>query len=93
MRIQVNGEAREVGDKLTLPELIASLSLKPEQIAIELNQEVIRRVEWQATILREDDKVEIVHFVGGGCSRRGGEHEHTAGARNANNGGKQVRVL
>ena len=53
-------------DQLNLAELIAILSLKPEQIAIELNQTVIRRGQWQATTLRDDDKVEIVHFVGGG---------------------------
>lgn len=66
LRIQVNGEPREVKDKLPLPELISNLSLKPEQIAIELNEKVIRRVEWEAMILRENDKIEIVHFVGGG---------------------------
>jgi thiamine biosynthesis protein ThiS len=66
LRIQVNGQPREVEDSLSLPDLVASLDLKPEQIAIELNQTVIRRGHWQSTILREDDKVEIVHFVGGG---------------------------
>lgn len=66
MRININGEPREVEDNLSLPELIGSLNLRPEQIAIELNQTVIRRAQWQTTNLRENDKVEIVHFVGGG---------------------------
>ena len=66
MRIQVNGQPREAEDNLNLQGLIESLDLKPEQIAIELNQTVIRRLHWESTILREDDKVEIVHFVGGG---------------------------
>jgi len=66
LRIQINGQPREAEDSLNLRELIVSLDLKPEQIAIELNQTVIRRMHWQSTILREDDKVEIVHFVGGG---------------------------
>ena len=70
MRIQVNGQPREIADNLDLSQLIASLNLKPEQIAVELNQTVVRRVQWQATILREDDKVEIVHFVGGGGQAR-----------------------
>jgi thiamine biosynthesis protein ThiS len=70
LRIHVNGQPREVEDNPSLPELIASLDLKPEQIAIELNQTVIRRMHWQSTILREDDKVEIVHFVGGGFEGR-----------------------
>ena len=66
MRIQINGQPKEAEDNLNLRDLIATLNLKPEQIAIELNQTVIRRIHWQSTILREDDKVEIVHFVGGG---------------------------
>jgi sulfur carrier protein len=43
------------------------LDLKPEQIAIELNHNVVRRAQWENTFLQPDDKVEIVHFVGGGC--------------------------
>ncbi len=66
MRIQVNGEPREVAENLSLPELVASLNLKPEQIAIELNHSVVRRAAVAETMLHADDKVEIVHFVGGG---------------------------
>lgn len=70
MLIQVNGEPREVGENISLPELIAGLNLKPEQIAIELNHEVVRRALWENTLLQPDDKVEIVHFVGGGETSR-----------------------
>ena len=66
MIIQVNGEPQEVKENMSLPELVASLSLKAEQVAIELNQSVVRRAQWESTRLREGDKVEIVHFVGGG---------------------------
>ena len=66
MRIQVNGELREVDDQLPLSALVLILSLKPEQIAIELNKQVVRRAQWIETLLREGDQVEIVHFVGGG---------------------------
>jgi len=66
LRIQVNGEPREVRDNLSIPELIASLNLKAEQVAIELNQNVVRRAQWETTKLQADDKLEIVHFVGGG---------------------------
>ncbi len=61
--IQVNGQPRVAEDSLNLRDLVESLDLKPEQIAIELNQTVIRRMHWQSTILREDDKVEIVQLV------------------------------
>ena len=66
MRIQVNGEPREVEENVSIPKLVAELKLKPEQIAIELNHKVVRRAQWDNTLLRPDDKVEIVHFVGGG---------------------------
>jgi thiamine biosynthesis protein ThiS len=64
--IQLNGEPQEVKENISLPELVAGLSLKAEQVAIELNQSVVRRAQWESTRLREGDKVEIVHFVGGG---------------------------
>jgi thiamine biosynthesis protein ThiS len=66
LRILVNGEPREVKEDMSLPELVAVLSLKAEQIAIELNATVVRRAEWESTVLHVDDKIEIVHFVGGG---------------------------
>ena len=69
MHIQVNGEAREVDENISLPQLIAILNLKPEQIAIELNHDVVRRAHWEGTLLKPDDRVEIVHFVGGGDAR------------------------
>lgn len=66
MRVQVNGEMREVAEKITLAELVSELSLAPERLAIELNREVVRRAAWPETEMREGDHVEIVHFVGGG---------------------------
>ena len=69
MQLQVNGEMRDVADNLSLLEFLKFLDLFPERIAIELNQNVVRRAEWSSTTLKEDDRVEIVHFVGGGESR------------------------
>ena len=66
MRIQVNGEPQEVASNLSLSELISNLNLRPDQVAIELNKAVVRRAQWETTKLRKDDKIEIVHFVGGG---------------------------
>ena len=68
LRIQVNGEAREIADPLTLSELVSELSLAPERVAIELNKQVVRRTQWQETMLADGDRIEIVHFVGGGGS-------------------------
>jgi len=66
LQLHVNGERREVPDDLSVEELIRHLNLAPERVAIELNRSVVRRAEWAATTLSENDRVEIVHFVGGG---------------------------
>lgn len=65
----LNGDRREVADGVSLAQLIDTLELAPERIAIELNQSVIRRAQWPTTELKENDRVEIVHFVGGGGNR------------------------
>ena len=69
MRVQVNGEGRELRDRATLNDLVCDLSLAPARIAVELNHQVVRRDKWSETILSEDDRIEIVHFVGGGLSK------------------------
>ena len=66
MEIQLNGEGRELSDSSSLFDLIRELGLQPERIAIELNREVIRKPDWETTVLKENDRIEIVHFVGGG---------------------------
>ncbi|HYE64868.1 MAG TPA: sulfur carrier protein ThiS [Pyrinomonadaceae bacterium] len=66
MKIEINGERRDVPDRISISDLIKHLALAPERLAIELNREVIRRADWPHTQLSEDDRLEIVHFVGGG---------------------------
>ena len=66
MVITVNGEDREVRDDLTLTELIAELELSSERVAIELNLDILPRHLWAQTQLHSGDRLEIVHFVGGG---------------------------
>ena len=66
MRIEINGETRDVANEISLDNLVRELSLTPERVAIELNKKVVRRTDWPATPVREGDRLEIVHFVGGG---------------------------
>jgi thiamine biosynthesis protein ThiS len=67
MHVFVNGELKQLSGTASLAELIAQLDLPAARIAIELNREVVRRSDWSSTMLRDDDRVEIVHFVGGGA--------------------------
>jgi len=66
MNVFVNGELRDV-EATSLAELVTHLDLPVARIAIELNREVVRRSEWGSTMLRDEDLIEIVHFVGGGA--------------------------
>ncbi len=66
MLVEINGESRDVAASITLAELILHLALAPERLAIELNQSVVRRADWPQTPIKEGDRIEIVHFVGGG---------------------------
>lgn len=66
MKVFVNGESRDLDGAPSLAELVADLDLPAARIAIELNREVVRRNDWSSTMLKDEDRIEIVHFVGGG---------------------------
>jgi len=68
MKVYVNGESRDLSGEFSLAELITQLELAATRIAVELNREVVRRNDWSGTMLHENDRVEIVHFVGGGAA-------------------------
>jgi thiamine biosynthesis protein ThiS len=70
LQVEINGESRDVADSITLAQLVNHLALAPERLAIELNKRVVRRADWQQTTIREGDRVEIVHFVGGGSCNK-----------------------
>lgn len=66
MKLQINGEQRELPDGLTLAELLEQLAMKADRVAVELNREIVRREAWAQTRLQPGDRLEIVQFVGGG---------------------------
>ncbi len=67
MKLTINGESREFASVSTLSELIAQLGMKPDRVAVELNRDLVPRNRWETTDLNDGDKLEIVHFVGGGA--------------------------
>jgi thiamine biosynthesis protein ThiS len=83
LRIHVNGESRELSARLSLQQLMTDLSLPHERVAIELNHEVISRAAWATTDLKDGDRIEIVHFVGGGSDRQesDGDRRQEAGSQ------------
>jgi len=66
MRLIINGEERQF-EAQTVLALVEQLGIKSDRVAVELNREIVPRAEWPQAALREGDKLEIVHFVGGGA--------------------------
>jgi len=66
MILQINGQTREFPDALTVAALIAQLGMKADRVAVELNLGILPRGSWETTRLKDGDRLEVVHFVGGG---------------------------
>ena len=64
--LTVNGEAMALPAGTTLAALIARLDLDTRKVAVERNLAIVPRSQYHATVLRADDALEIVHFIGGG---------------------------
>jgi thiamine biosynthesis protein ThiS len=71
MELVINGQSREfpeLSDTAKISDLIVLLGLKNDRVAIERNGEIVSRPAWPETPVHSGDKLEIVHFVGGGNS-------------------------
>jgi sulfur carrier protein len=66
MKITINGVASEVGDNSTIITVITQKGLQAQAVVIEHNYEIIQQQKWDSVKLQQDDKLEIVTFVGGG---------------------------
>jgi sulfur carrier protein len=68
MNVIINGEPRAFDSIQTVSDLVQSLGMKSDRVAVELNRDIVTRDLWANTPLKEGDRLEIVHFVGGGCA-------------------------
>ena len=66
MDVILNGEPATVPSPLTIADLLAHLEIDARRVAVELNEAVIKRGQYEATSIHAGDAVEIVNFVGGG---------------------------
>ena len=66
MRIMINGESRDVGPGLSVAQLLGVLGIEGRKVAVERNLEIVSKSAFAATRLAEGDRLEIVHFIGGG---------------------------
>lgn len=68
MTLQINGQTRSFSDPTpsTLDQVIQQLGMKADRVAVERNGEIVPRSEWPGTAVQSGDRLEVVHFVGGG---------------------------
>lgn len=69
--IHLNGKAQEVPEGLTLAGLLDWLKLPADRVAVERNREIVSRDRWSQTPIQAEDRLEVVHFVGGGQGSTG----------------------
>ena len=66
IEIRVNGKVKSISDKYRMSDLVKNLKIPMKKVAIELNQEIIDKKSISKINLNKNDKIEIVHFIGGG---------------------------
>ncbi len=66
MKIQLNGEPRELSNGYTAQQLVIDMGLNGQRLAMEVNRKIVPRSEYAGYILHDGDQVEIVHAIGGG---------------------------
>ena len=66
MKIFVNGKEEIIEESVTVAGLIALKKLQPNALLVEYNYELIKKENWDHTALKENDRLEILRFVGGG---------------------------
>tara|TARA_Y100000992_G_C20917560_1_gene328361 strand:+ start:213 stop:431 length:219 start_codon:yes stop_codon:yes gene_type:complete len=66
IKIKINGKIKMISDKSKLSDLLIFLKIPLKKVAIELNQEILDKNELNKIKLKKNDKIEIVHFIGGG---------------------------
>ena len=65
-KIQLNGNSYEINRGTNLDQLLNKLKIQKNKVAIEVNGEIVEKNKYPNLILNKEDKVEIVHFIGGG---------------------------
>ncbi len=66
MKVIINGESRDIADNMTVLALLRELGIEEKTMAAAINMDVVKKENWENTKISEGDKVEFLHFVGGG---------------------------
>lgn len=68
MRVTLNGKPKELEEAITILTLLQQLGLHPQQVAVEINRDIIKRESYESHVLHEGDEIEVLRFVGGGSN-------------------------
>lgn len=66
MTVKVNGEIKIIDEHCTITQLVELLNVKVQMMAVAVNMEIVKKEDWHTHTLHQDDRVEMLHFVGGG---------------------------
>ena len=66
IKIKINGKINKIDDKTKLSDLVKNLKVPLKKVAIELNKEIVDKKKLNNINLKKNDKIEVVHFIGGG---------------------------
>jgi sulfur carrier protein len=66
MQIVLNGDAMEAPERSTVESLLQQLGISLDRVAVELNADIVPKAGYEKQLLSDGDRIEIVHFVGGG---------------------------
>ena len=66
MKATVNGKPAELASQTTLAALLKEMGIEPLMVACEVNEKIVRRKEYAATVISEGDRIEILQMIGGG---------------------------
>lgn len=66
MRLIINGETKEFSDDFSLLNIITDLQIESKVMAAAVNMDIIKKDDWNSFIPKNDDKIELLQFVGGG---------------------------
>jgi len=66
MKLIINGEEREFDNSFSIEKILDTLQIKDKAMAVAVNMEIVKKDKWDSFIPKENDKIEVLQFVGGG---------------------------
>ena len=66
IKIRLNGKDQEIADKMTVSDLLMKWKVRPELVTVEVNENILQKLEYDGTEIKQGDNVEFVFYMGGG---------------------------